>query len=70
MPNSIEIDSTGNVHVPHTPARHEERDDAVKSKASLRFMHEMNKGMQAGEEKDWLTAGQVRDHLRKRCQGR
>ena len=43
-----------------------DQEDYIKTKAALQFMCEMNKGMKAGEEKGWLTADQVRAHLRER----
>ena len=41
-------------------------EDYIQTKAALAFMCEMNRGMQAGEEKGWLTAEQVRAKLRER----
>lgn len=43
-----------------------DQEDYLQIKAALRFMCEMNKGMQAGEEQGWLTADQVRERLKER----
>ena len=43
-----------------------DQEDYIKTKAALQFMCEMNKGMKAGEEKGWLSASQVRAHLKER----
>ena len=41
-----------------------DQEEYAQMKAALQFMCEMNRGMQAGEEKGWLTAEEVREHLR------
>lgn len=43
-----------------------DQEDYIQTKAALRFMCEMNKGMNAGEENDWLTADEVRARLKER----
>ena len=43
-----------------------DQEDYLRTKAALRFMCEMNRGMKAGEEQGWLTADQVRAGLEER----
>lgn len=43
-----------------------DQEEYLQIKAALRFMCEMNKGMEAGEEQGWLTADQVRERLKER----
>ena len=46
-----------------------DQEDCIRTKAALRFMCEMNQGMRAGEEKGWLTADEVRMHMKERRHG-
>lgn len=41
-----------------------DQEDYIQTKAALQFMCEMNKGMKAGEEKGWLSADEVKAHLK------
>lgn len=43
--------------------------DQARAEAARHFLDEMNRGMQAGEEKGWLTAEQVRESLKSRISG-
>ncbi|MBQ9212174.1 MAG: prevent-host-death protein [Clostridia bacterium] len=44
----------------------EDQEETETMRAALRFMCEMNKGIQTGEEEGWLTIDQVRAHLKGR----
>ena len=43
-----------------------DQEDYIQTKAALKFMCEMNKGMKDGEENGWLTADEVRARLKER----
>lgn len=58
---------TRNGHGAYALVDIEDQEDYIRTKAALRFMCEMNRGMQAGEEQGWLTADQVRARLKERC---
>ena len=46
-----------------------DQEEFIQTKAALQFMCEMNKGMQAGEERGWLTADEVRTRLKEHRHG-
>ena len=60
---------TRNGHGAYALADIADQEEYVKSKAAIQFMCEMNQGMKAGEEKGWLTADEVRAHLKGRRNG-
>ena len=43
-----------------------DQEEAIRMKAALQFMCEMNKGIQAGEQEGWLSIEQVRAHMKER----
>jgi len=44
----------------------EDIDEFEQTKAALKFMQEMNRGIRSGEEEGWLTADQVRANMKAR----
>ena len=57
---------TKNGHGAFAVVHIEDQEETEKMKAAIRFMCEMNKGIQAGEEEGWLSIDQVRAHLKER----
>lgn len=55
---------TKNGHGAFVVVHIEDQEETEKMKSALRFMCEMNKGVQAGEEEGWLTLDQIRSHMK------
>ena len=54
---------TRNGHGEYAVISIEDQEEYEKTKAALKFMCEMNKGIEAGEKEGWLTSDQVRAAL-------
>ena len=43
-----------------------DHEDYMNTKAALKFMCEMNRGLEAGDENGWLSADEIRNHIREK----
>ena len=55
---------TRNGHGAYAIVSISDQEDYEKTKAALRFMCEMNRGIQSGERDGWLSAEELRAHFR------
>ncbi len=55
---------TRNGHGAYALVDIKEQEEYLQLKAAVRFMSEMNRGMQTGDEQGWLTEEQVKEKLR------
>ena len=61
---------TKNGHGAYAIVSISDQEEYEKTKAALRFMCEMNRGIQAGEKEGWLSADQLRSHFRDKSDAR
>lgn len=47
-----------------------EQEEYEKTKAALSLMCELDKGRKAGEEQGWLSSDDIREHFRRKSNGR
>ena len=57
---------TKNGHGAFAVVHIEDQEETEQMKAAIRFMCEMNKGIESGEKEGWLTSDQIRAKLKAR----
>ena len=57
---------TRNGHGEYAVISIKDQEEYEKTKAALKFMCEMNKGIESGEKEGWLSSDQIRDRLQTR----
>lgn len=57
---------TRNGHGEYAVISIKDQEEHEKTKAALKFMCEMNKGIESGEKEGWLTSDQIRAKLKAR----
>ncbi len=57
---------TRNGHGEYAVISSEDQEEDEKTKAALKFMCEMNKGIESGEKEGWLSSDQIRTRLKAR----